>query len=149
MTKSVQMSSNKCSCSTSPFGWDDDKDLAVFAKFGEDASKFTAVPMQFGAGLQAAILQWLYSNKGITLDVLANNINKPVEEIQAEVDIMVEERLVRVVDGIIQVLPQAVALAELLSEAFQWMFTHQNLRREHLLQVTPLVMQAIFTGDKA
>jgi hypothetical protein len=104
----VQMSSAKCSCSTSPFGWDDDKDLAVFAQFGEDASKFTAVPMQFGAGLQAAILQWLYSNKGITLDVLANNINKPVEEIQAEVDMMVEERLIRVVDGIIEVLPQGI-----------------------------------------
>jgi hypothetical protein len=109
MTKSVQMSANKCSCSNqNPFGWDDDKDLSVFAKFGEDASKFTAVPMQFGAGLQAAILQWLYSNKGITLDVLANNINKPVEEIQAEVDMMVEERLIRVVDGIIEVLPQGI-----------------------------------------
>ena len=108
MTKSVQMSANKCSCSTSPFGWDDDKDLAVFAQFGEDASKFTAVPMQFGEGLQAAILQWLYSNKGITLDVLANNINKPVEEIQAEVDMMVEERLIRVVDGVIEVLPQGI-----------------------------------------
>jgi hypothetical protein len=103
------MSSNKCSCSDqNPFGWDDDKDLSVFAKFGEDASKFTAVPMQFGEGLQAAILQWLYSNKGITLDVLANNINKPVEEIQAEVDMMVEERLIRVSDGVIEVLPQGI-----------------------------------------
>lgn len=109
MTMSVQMSSNKCSCSDqNPFGWDDDKDLEVFAKFGEDASKFTAVPMQFGLGLQAAILQWLYSNKGITLDVLANNINKSVEEIQAEVDIMVEDEIVRVTDGVIEVLPKGI-----------------------------------------
>ena len=106
---SVQMASNKCSCSDqNPFGWDDDKDLEVFAKFGEDASKFTAVPMQFGLGLQAAILQWLYSNKGITLDVLANNINKSVEEIQAEVDMMVEDEIVRVVDGVIEVLPKGI-----------------------------------------
>ena len=109
MTMSVQMSANKCSCSDqNPFGWDDDKDLEVFAKFGEDASKFTAVPMQFGLGLQAAILQWLYSNKGITLDVLANNINKPVEELQAEIDMMVEEEIVRVVDGVIEVLPKGI-----------------------------------------
>jgi hypothetical protein len=109
MTMSVQMSSNKCSCSDqNPFGWDDDKDLEVFAKFGEDASKFTAVPMQFGLGLQAAILQWLYSNKGITLDVLANNINKSVEEIQAEIDMMVEDEIVRVVDGVIEVLPKGI-----------------------------------------
>lgn len=108
MTISVQMSSKKCSCSDNPFGWDDDKDLEVFAKFGEDASKFTAVPMQFGLGLQAAILQWLYSNKGITLDVLANNINKPVEELQAEVDLMIEQDIISVTDGVIEVLPKGI-----------------------------------------
>ena len=59
--------------------------------------------MQFGAGLEAMILQWLYSNKGITIDVLANNINKPVEEIQAQVDMMIEKNLVSVLDGVIEV----------------------------------------------
>jgi hypothetical protein len=53
------MSAHKCESCKNPFGWDDDKDLEVFSKFGEDASKFEAVPMQFGAALQAMILQWL------------------------------------------------------------------------------------------
>ena len=101
MTMSVQMSSDKC-CEN-PFGWNDDKDLEVFAQFGEDANNFESVPMQFGAGLEAMILQWLYSNKGITIDVLANNINKPVEEIQAQVDMMIEKNLVSVSDGVIEV----------------------------------------------
>lgn len=105
---SVEMSSNECESCNNPFGWDDDKDIEVFSKFGEDASKFEAVPMQFGAALQAMILQWLYSNQGITLDVLANNINKPVEELQAEVDLMVERNLIRVVDGVIEIQPQGI-----------------------------------------
>jgi hypothetical protein len=64
--------------------------------------------MQFGAALQAMILQWLYSNQGITLDVLANNINKPLEELQAEVDMMVERDLIRVTDGVIEILPDGI-----------------------------------------
>ena len=100
MTMSVQMSSDKCEACENPFGWNDDKDLEIFAQFGEDADKFESVPMQFGAGLEAMILQWLYSNKGITIDVLANNINKPVEEIQAQVDMMIEKNLVSVSDGV-------------------------------------------------
>jgi hypothetical protein len=108
MTMSVQMSAHKCESCENPFGWDDDKDLQVFSQFGEDASKFEAVPMQFGAALQAMILQWLYSNQGITLDVLANNINKPLEELQAEVDMMVERDLIRVTDGVIEILPEGI-----------------------------------------
>jgi hypothetical protein len=50
----------------------------------------------------------LYSNQGITLDVLANNINKPLEELQAEVDMMVERDLIRVVDGVIEILPEGI-----------------------------------------
>jgi hypothetical protein len=50
----------------------------------------------------------LYSNQGITLDVLANNINKPLEELQAEVDMMVERDLIRVVDGVIEILPDGI-----------------------------------------
>jgi hypothetical protein len=103
MTMSVQMSSDKCESCENPFGWNDEKDLEVFAQFGEDADNFESVPMQFGAGLEAMILQWLYSNKGITIDVLANNINKPVEEIQAQVDMMIEKNLVSVLDGVIEV----------------------------------------------
>jgi hypothetical protein len=50
----------------------------------------------------------LYSNQGITLDVLANNINKPLEELQAEVDMMVERDLIRVTDGVIEILPDGI-----------------------------------------
>jgi len=103
MTMSVQMSSDKCEACENPFGWNDNKDLEIFAQFGEDADNFESVPMQFGAGLEAMILQWLYSNKGITIDVLANNINKPIEEIQAQVDMMIEKNLVSVSDGVIEV----------------------------------------------
>jgi hypothetical protein len=43
--------------------------------------------------LQTMILQWIYSNKGITIQDLANNINKPNEEIQEQIDLMIEAGL--------------------------------------------------------
>jgi hypothetical protein len=97
MSDTVQMSAHPPSnppsnppCCENPFGWDDDKDLEVFTQFGEDADNFESVPMQFGDALQTMILQWIYSNKGITIQDLANNINKPNEEIQEQIDLMIE-----------------------------------------------------------
>jgi hypothetical protein len=89
----TEMSSHKCESCENPFGWDDDKDLEVFTQFGEDADNFESVPMQFGDALQTMILQWIYSNKGITIQDLANNINKPNEEIQEQIDLMIEAGL--------------------------------------------------------
>jgi len=96
MSDTVQMSAHPPSnppCCENPFGWDDDKDLEVFTQFGEDADNFESVPMQFGDALQTMILQWIYSNKGISIQDLANNINKPNEEIQEQIDLMIEAGL--------------------------------------------------------
>lgn len=101
MSDTVQMSSQKC-CEN-PFGWNDDKDIEVFEQFGEDAANFEKVPMQFGDALQQMILQWLYSNKGITISDLANNINKPVQEIQEQIDLMIEEDLISYKDNVFEI----------------------------------------------
>jgi hypothetical protein len=103
MSDTVQMSSHKCESCKNPFGWDDDKDLAVFEQFGEDASNFEKVPMQFGDALQQMILQWLYSNKGITISDLANNINKPIQEIQEQIDLMIEADLISYKDNVFEI----------------------------------------------
>jgi len=89
----------KCNCNENPFGWDDDKDLEVFSKFGENADNFERVPMAFGDALQTMILQWIYSNRGISIQDLANNIQKPLEEIQAQVDDMIQRGLVTYADN--------------------------------------------------
>jgi hypothetical protein len=96
------------SCGCNPFGWNDDKDLAVFAKFGESADNFERVPMAFGDALQTMILQWIYSNRGITIQDLANNIQKPLEEIQAQVDDMVQRGLVSYADNQFTIQPDGI-----------------------------------------
>jgi len=111
MSDSVQMSAHHLSspsCCQNPFGWDDDKDLEVFTQFGEDADNFESVPMQFGDALQTMILQWIYSNKGITIQDLANNINKPIAEIQAQVDSMIQRGLLSYTDNVFEIQPDGV-----------------------------------------
>lgn len=104
----TEMSSHKCKACENPFGWDDDKDLQVFMQFGEDADNFESVPMQFGDALQTMILQWIYSNKGITIQDLANNINKPIAEIQAQVDSMIQRGLLSYTDNVFEIQPDGV-----------------------------------------
>ena len=102
----------KCESCENPFGWDDDKDLEVFAQFGEDADNFESVPLEFGDALQAMILQWLYSNEGITLETLSNNIQKPVEEIMREVDDMAQRGLIESVDDGFRITPEGTTTLE-------------------------------------
>jgi len=102
----------KCESCENPFGWDDDKDLKVFAEFGEDADNFESVPLEFGDALQAMILQWLYSNEGITLETLSNNIQKPVEEIMREVDDMAQRGLIESVDDGFRITPEGTTTLE-------------------------------------
>ena len=102
MSATVEMSKEE-PCCDNPFGWDDEKDIAIFEKFGEDASMYEKVPMEFGEGLQAMILQWLYSNEGITVEDLANNILKPVEEIQSEIEAMTSMGLISKTDDVLTI----------------------------------------------
>ena len=106
MSDTIAMSAQK-SCEN-PFGWDDDKDIEVFSKFGEDAELFEAVPMEFGAALQTAILQWLKANVGITVQDIANGINKPLEVIQAEIDTMISNNLINSLDGVLEATTQGI-----------------------------------------
>jgi hypothetical protein len=48
-------------------------------------------------------LQWLYSNEGITVEDLANNILKPVEEIQSEIEAMTSMGLISKTDDVLTI----------------------------------------------
>ena len=112
MSATVEMAEQKCSCKTGPQKYDDDKDIEVFSQFGEDASLYEAAPMEFGDALQAMILQWLYSNEGITLETLANNIQKPLDEIAAEVEAMKQSRLIEQVEDGLKITPDGTTELE-------------------------------------
>jgi hypothetical protein len=94
------------SCSHNPFGWDDDKDLAVFEKFGELASKFEKVPFDFASALELIILQFLNGNTELTLQDLANNIKQDADKVAEAVTKLINDGLITSADNILNVTEQ-------------------------------------------
>ncbi len=103
MSDTVAMSSHKCE---NPFGWDDDKDLAVFEQFGELASKFEKVPFDFASALELIILQFLNGNTELTLQDLANNIKQDADKVAEAVTKLINEGLITSADNILNVTEQ-------------------------------------------
>jgi len=55
-----------------PFGWDDERDLAVFMKYGEPAENFEAMKFDFASAIESAILNVLKENKGLQVGDIVN-----------------------------------------------------------------------------
>jgi hypothetical protein len=109
MSDTVAMSSyppSHPSCSHNPFGWDDDKDLAVFEQFGELASKFEKVPFDFASALELIILQFLNGNTELTLQDLANNIKQDADKVAEAVTKLINDGLITSADNILNVTEQ-------------------------------------------
>ena len=64
-----------------PFGWDDERDLKVFAKYGEDASLYEEVKFEFGEALDKAILNILAENPGLQSADLVNLTKQPAQNV--------------------------------------------------------------------
>ena len=62
----VQMSAEN------PFGWDDERDLAVFMKYGEPAENFEPMRFDFADAIESAILNVLKENKGLQVGDIVN-----------------------------------------------------------------------------
>jgi hypothetical protein len=105
MSDTVAMSSQN-NCNHNPFGWDDDKDLAVFEQFGELASKFEKVPFDFASALELIILQFLNANTELTLQDLANNIKQDADKVAEAVTKLINEGLITSADNILNVTEQ-------------------------------------------
>ena len=101
-TLPVQMSQQN------PFNWNDDKDIAVFNQFGEDASNFEEVPFKFGTALDLMILQYLGQNGLISVADVVNFIKQDADVIQTAVDDLIARGLVESVNGQIQNTPDGL-----------------------------------------
>jgi hypothetical protein len=113
------------SCSHNPFGWDDDKDLAVFEQFGELASKFEKVPFDFASALELIILQFLNGNTELTLQDLANNIKQDADKVAEAVTKLINDGLITSADNILNVTEQGTKT-----------LTDSGLRTELLVRYT-------------
>jgi len=55
-----------------PFGWDDERDLIVFNKYGEKAEDFEEAKFEFADAIESAILNVLKENKGLQVGDIVN-----------------------------------------------------------------------------
>jgi len=55
-----------------PFGWDDERDLIVFNKYGEKAEEFEEARFEFADAIESAILNVLKENKGLQVGDIVN-----------------------------------------------------------------------------
>jgi predicted transcriptional regulator len=55
-----------------PFGWDDERDLVVFNKYGEKAEEFEEAKFEFADAVESAILNVLKENKGLQVGDIVN-----------------------------------------------------------------------------
>lgn len=55
-----------------PFGWDDERDLIVFKKYGEKAEEFEEAKFEFADAIESAILNVLKENKGLQVGDIVN-----------------------------------------------------------------------------
>ena len=62
----VQMSAEN------PFGWDDERDLAVFMQYGEIAENFEPMRFDFADAIEQAVLNVLKENKGLQIGDIVN-----------------------------------------------------------------------------
>lgn len=76
-----------------PFGWDDERDIAVFEQFGESKDNFEEVTFEFASTLSIMILQWLNGNQGFGIADLINNIKAEPTLIQEEVAKLIQDGL--------------------------------------------------------
>jgi len=58
--------------SQNPFGWDDERDLAVFMEYGEPADNFEPMKFDFASAIESAILNVLKENKGLQVGDIVN-----------------------------------------------------------------------------
>lgn len=81
-------------CEQNPFGWDDDKDIAVFEQFGESKETFEIETFEFASALGLMILQFLQGSQGLVIADLIENIKAPTEDIVREVERLSQDNMI-------------------------------------------------------
>lgn len=82
-----------------PFGWDDERDLKVFAQFGEDASLFEEVKMTFASDIEKAVLNTIKENKGITIGEVVNIIDADLLKVSQAIDNLNKTGMIQPAEG--------------------------------------------------
>lgn len=83
-----------------PFGWDDERDLQVFSKYGESADLYEEVKFEFGDALNKALLNILAENPGLQTGDLVNLTKQPAQNVMdALTELIKSDRIAPEVNG--------------------------------------------------
>lgn len=94
MVENVQFKKQEQKSEENPFGWNDDKDLAVFEQFGESKETFEIETFEFASALGLMILQFLQGSQGLVIADLIENIKAPAEDIVREVERLSQDNMI-------------------------------------------------------
>jgi len=86
-----------------PFGWNDARDIQVFAQYGEDASLFERVDMNFADAIESAVLNILKENKGITIGEVVNIVNADLTKVSKAIDNLTKNGMIQPTEGGLQI----------------------------------------------
>ena len=94
MAENVQFKKQEQKSEENPFGWNDDKDIAVFEQFGESKETFEIETFEFASALGLMILQFLQGSQGLVIADLIENIKAPAEDIVREVERLSQDNMI-------------------------------------------------------
>jgi len=94
MVENVQFKKQEQKSEENPFGWNDEKDLAVFEQFGESKETFEIETFEFASALGLMILQFLQGSQGLVIADLIENIKAPAEDIVREVERLSQDNMI-------------------------------------------------------
>ena len=100
-----------------PFGWDDERDLAVFMQYGEPAENFEPMTFDFADATEQAILNVLKENKGLQVGDIVNITKLDPQVVVDAIAKLNEAKLIKGYENGLEVTPKGLdEISQLKSE---------------------------------
>lgn len=100
-----------------PFGWDDERDLAVFMQYGEPAENFEPMTFEFADATEQAILNVLKENKGLQVGDIVNITKLDPQVVVDTIAKLNNDKLIKGYNNGLEVTPKGLEqIAQLKSE---------------------------------
>jgi len=100
-----------------PFGWDDERDLAVFMQYGEPAENFEAMTFEFADAIEQAILNVLKENRGLQTGDIVNITKLDPQVVVDTIAKLNDAKLIKGYENGLEVTPKGLdQISQLKSE---------------------------------
>lgn len=91
-----------------PFGWDDERDLIVFNKYGEKSEEFEEAKFEFADAIESAILNVLKENKGLQVGDIVNITKLDAKVVSDTIAKLAKAELIKSYEDGLQTTPKGL-----------------------------------------